>query len=584
MSRRAGIALAAGALALHLWIGFSFIRSAAPTYDEPVHLSSGYSYLVTGKYVMNIMDHPPFSEMLSAAALLAYKLKNFCAHPYFINASQYHYGDLFLYQNTVPADRMLNTARAFTFLIWTALSAFFMFFFAKKLAGFTAACCSVAVFSFLPVFISNNALVTTDAASAIFYFGAFAFGYAFSVLPPRSVAARGKKSFEVLDNKGQYFYAALAGIPAGLAMASKFSMFVLPPLIIGMWILHNLLEPKLRLSRLIWYSAVFAAVSVFTLALVYKFDLELYYEGLYVTLTKLNAGRSSFALGTYSLNGVWWYFPMALALKTPLAALLFSVAGLWAVFRRSRTVADSASGPRQASVTAFLWILLPAAFYFISALTAKVQIGFRHIMPVMPFLALSAGLGLAFIFEKGGKILKWLVLLLALSWFWLLFVTHPFYLSYFNELAGGPENGWKYMADSNYDWGQDLKPLGAGLKKLGNPPVVLSYFGVARPEYYGIKYILLPGGLSNVELDGTGEDICALKRPLLAVSATNLQGVYFPDHDVFGWLKQRKPLFTAGYSIFVYDLTGDKEGLEKLSDMFDRQGLNREAECIRSRG
>ena len=176
MSRRTGIALAAGALALHLWMGFSFIRSAAPTYDEAVHLSSGYSYLVTGKYVMNIMDHPPFSEMLSASALLVYKLQNFFAHPYFVNANPYHYGDLFLYQNAVPADRMLNTARAFTFLVWTALMAFFMFFFAKRMAGFAAACFSVAAFSFLPVFISNDALVTTDAASAIFYFGAFAFG------------------------------------------------------------------------------------------------------------------------------------------------------------------------------------------------------------------------------------------------------------------------------------------------------------------------------------------------------------------------------------------------------------------------
>ena len=60
------------------------------------------------------------------------------------------------------------------------------------------------------------------------------------------------------------------------------------------------------------------------------------------------------------------------------------------------------------------------------------------------------------------------------------------------------------MVDSNYDWGQDLKPLGSGLKELGNPPVILSYFGVARPEYYGIKYIPLTGGLANVELGGAG--------------------------------------------------------------------------------
>jgi len=572
VSRRTGIALAAGALALHLWMGFSFIRSAAPTYDETAHLSSGYACLVTGKCVMDIVGHPPFSEMLSATALLAYKLKNFCAHPYFINTQIYHYGDLFLYQNTVSAGKILNTARAFAFLVWTALSAFFIFFFARKLAGFAAACFSLAVFSFLPVFISNNALVTTDASASVFYFGAFAFGYAFSVTAPRSVIAKGKRRFKALDNKRHYLYAGLAGVAAGLAMASKFSMFVLPPLVIAMWILHNLLEPKLRLPRLVWYSSVFAAVSIFTLALVCKFDLGLYFEGLRVILTSADALRSSFALGNYSLNGVWWYFPMVLALKTPLAALLLASAGLWAVFRRSRS--------------AFLWLALPAAFYFALALATKGQIGFRHIMPVMPFLALSAGLGLDFIFKKGGKggkILKWLFVPFAFSWFWLLFITHPFYLSYFNELTGGPKNGWKYLVDSDYDWGQDLKPLGAGLKAIGNPPVILSYFGVAKPEYYGIKYFLLKGGFDNVEINGTGEDVCALKRPLLAVSATNLQGVYYPDHSVFDWLKKRNPLFTAGYSIFVYDLSGDKEGLGKLSDIFDSHGLNREADCLRSR-
>jgi hypothetical protein len=31
----------------------------------------------------------------------------------------------------------------------------------------------------------------------------------------------------------------------------------------------------------------------------------------------------------------------------------------------------------------------------------------------------------------------------------------PDFISYFNELAGGPANGWRYLADSNLDWGQN---------------------------------------------------------------------------------------------------------------------------------
>jgi hypothetical protein len=183
------------------------------------------------------------------------------------------------------------------------------------------------------------------------------------------------------------------------------------------------------------------------------------------------------------------------------------------------------------------------------------------------------------IFKKAGRTAIWLAPLMALAWLYPLYITYPFYLSYFNELAGGPENGWKYFVDSNYDWGQDLKPLAADLKAIGAPPVILSYFGVAKPEYYGIKYFPLGGGL-NVGLKGTGEDVCAMKRPLLAVSATNLQGVYDREHNVFYWLKKRKPLFTSGYSIFVYDLSGDAGGLEKLSGIFNRHGFGREAKCL----
>ena len=83
-----------------------------------------------------------------------------------------------------------------------------------------------------------------------------------------------------------------------------------------------------------------------------------------------------------------------------------------------------------------------------------------------------------------------------------------------------------------------------------------------------------------MELAGTGEDVCRMDRLLLAVSATNLQSTYYPDKHTFDWLKSRKPEFTAGYSIFLYDLTADKEGAVKLAELFDRYGMNREADCL----
>jgi hypothetical protein len=559
---RIPVLLAAAALSFHLFAGFSFIRSSAATYDETVHLSSGYSYLYTGRYVMNIMDHPPFSEMLSALPLLALKPQTFTGHPYFANFMPYHYGDLFLYQNTLSPERLLNTARAFTFAVWTALFAWFLWLFASRLESPAAAALSLAVFCFMPVFISNNALISTDAAAAVFYFGAFAFGWLFtSVKPARKDDRRGQKAGVAAGPL--VLWAALAGAVSGLALVSKFSMFVIPPLIAAFWVADNLLWPRLKFSKLLGYLLLYCAACLLVVVLVYKFDLGLYWKGLSATLNRLDTGRSSFVMGRYTLKGVWWYFPAALAVKTPLLALLGALAGTWLVFKKFRKD--------------YLWLILPPAIFFAASLTAKVQIGYRHILPVMPFVAVLAGLALARLLEARKGV--WLVCgLLALNAASVLRV-HPYYLAYFNEPAGGPANGYKLFVDSNLDWGQDLKAVGDYLKSRGSPQLILSYFGVVRPESCGIDYVPL-GVISNVELKGTGAQVCGMKEVLLAVSATNLQGTYYPDKKTFSWLKSRKPVFTAGYSIFVYDLSSDKEGLEQLAALFDRDGRNSEADCL----
>ncbi|MDO8803011.1 MAG: hypothetical protein Q7R35_01145 [Elusimicrobiota bacterium] len=566
MSKRFSIPaiLAAAALAFHLFAGFSFIRSAAATYDETVHLSSGYSYLHTGRYVMNIMDHPPFSEMLSALPLLALQPRTFTGHPYFANFMPYHYGDLFLYQNALSPERLLNTARVFTFIIWTALFAGLIWLFASRLESAAAAALSLALFCFMPVFISNDALISTDAAAAVFYFGSFALGWLFTSVKTAQKPLKGGKKKEA--GGGLLLWAALAGAASGLAMVSKFSMFIVPPLVAAFWLADNFFWPRLKISKLLGYLLIYFAACLLVLALVYRFNLGLYWAGLSATLGRLDSGRSSFIMGRHTLKGVWWYFPAALAVKTPLLALLGALAGGWLVFKNFRRD--------------YLWLVLPPAVFFAISLTVKVQIGYRHILPVMPFIAMLAGLALARLLElkKGAWLVGGLLALNAAS----VLRAHPHYLAYFNEPAGGPANGYKLFVDSNLDWGQDVKGVAAYLKSRGNPPVIFAYFGVARPESCGVDYVPL-GVVSNVELKGAGAQVCGMKDLLLAVSATNLQGTYYPDKETFSWLKSRKPVFTAGYSIFVYDLSSDKEGLEKLASLFDREGRNPEADCLYAR-
>lgn len=559
--------LAAACLAFHLYAGFAFIRSAAPTYDETVHLASGYSYLATGRYAMNVMDHPPFSEMLSALPLLALKPQAFSGHPYFAGLMPYHYGDLFLYNNTAPAERMLNLARGFTFLVWTALLALFLWLFLSRLESPAAAAFGLCAFAGLPAFISNDALVTTDAAAAVFYFGSFALGWLFTSVAPSGKQGKGKDARDVYPAGRLRLLAALAGLVSGLAMASKFSMFIVPPLVAAFWLADNYRWPRLRLPALLGYIAIYAAACLLTVALVYRFDLALYFKGLSATLSRLDQGRSSFAMGVHTLKGVWWYFPAALALKTPLIALLAAAAGAWIALKRFRKD--------------YLWLLLPPAVFFAVSLTAKVQIGYRHVLPVMPFLAALAGLALARIAASSPR-RAWLAGALAAFIPVSALTAHPHYLAYFNQLSGGPSNGYKFFVDSNLDWGQDVKTLAAWLKGRGNPPLVFSYFGVARPESYGISYAPL-GVVTNAPLSGGAADVCAMKEALLAVSATNLQSTYYADKATFEWLQERRPVFTAGHSIFLYDLTSDRDGLERLAALFDREGRNAEADCLYAR-
>lgn len=551
------LALAAAAgLAFHLWAGFSFIKASAPTYDEPVHLASGYTYLKTGRYALNIMDHPPFSEMLSALPLLLKSPETFLTHPDYERRRHYHYSDYFFYNNTVSPEGMLNPARAFGFLVWTAGFSAVIFFFCLKVHSPAAGFAGLAVYYFLPVFISNNALVTTDSAAALFYAASLLGGFLFALKAYGASPLLPKREL------------ALAAVFAGLAMASKFSMFIVPPLVAGLWVLHMLFfSPRREGGRVFLHALLYCGLSLAVLALVYRGDLPLYFEGLNATIRRLGEGRPSFALGHYSSTGVWWYFPVAFLLKNPAAFVMFLAAGLAAVFRRR--------GP------ALLWLALPFLFYFGSALTSKVQIGVRHLLPALPLAAALAGLGLVSLLSRRGGVLL-AAPAAALSLFFV-FSAHPSYLAYFSEAAGGKKNGWKYLTDSNLDWGQDLEALGARLKEEGSPPVVLSYFGVARPEYYGIKHLPL-GVITNVpeiaEVSHAG-DLCASGRRLLAVSATNLQATYYPDRYRFGWLWGREPDFAAGDSIFLYDLAGDASALEKAADLLQRSGHPREAACWR---
>ncbi|MBI5210371.1 MAG: hypothetical protein HY927_10405 [Elusimicrobia bacterium] len=545
-------AAAAAAIAVHCWMGWGMIRASAATYDEPVHLAAGYQNLVAGTYRLNAMDHPPFAEMWGALPLLVLRPSALFQHQDLLARRVYNFADAFLYKNRLPAGLMLDAGRLWCLLTWGTLLGVALMAWAYRLAGGAGLAAAAAFYAFCPTLISNAALVTTDGASATLFFVTF---WLLSAVPAEDDGLA--QGGQVLAGAGRSPLAggglpawrwAAAGAAMGLAMAAKFNMFILPGLVAVMLLARRRIEPGRSVPRP--RVVALAAAACLALALVYRFhSVGLYGQGLRATLSRLGDGRASFLFGQHSTQGWIGYFPAALLVKTPIPLLAMAVLGfgLWVRFPDARR----------------LWAGGPAVAYFVAALFSKTQIGVRHILPVYPFMILMASDGVAWAWKRSA----WARAAVAAMMVWLaasVIRVHPHHLAYFNEAAGGPANGYRCLVDSNLDWGQGLKELSGILKEMGDPPVRLCYFGVADPSYYGIRHKPF-WWVTNVDRREGVVEPGRDDRVLLAVSATNLQSTYYARKDSFEWLKTRRPLRVAGYSIFLYDLTDDPEGRAKLA-------------------
>jgi dolichyl-phosphate-mannose-protein mannosyltransferase len=520
-------------------LGYAQIRAAGPTFDEPVHLAGGYTDLVVSGYHMHATGHPPLAEMWAALPLLAFRPDIFSSSGAWLNEQIIHYGDLFLYHNRVPSQTLLDAARCWNLVTLTLLLAAALILWARRLGGAPAAWSSAAALAFCVPWLSNASLVTTDALSSVLFFAACALFAA----PRRTTAVW-----------------ALSGAVVGAALAAKFNMILLPPLA-GLTLIVEARADRARRPPAAQL-ALAAAAAALALSAAYRFvSLPLYWKDLSAMLAFLSEGRASYLLGSRSIDGVWWYFPAALLVKTPLPLLILGALGAWCAWRRPRAEAA--------------WLLLPPAGYFLAALTSKTQIGYRHLLPIYPFLCLWAGLGAAWLWKRNAEAR----VVAAAAGLWLassVVAASPSYLSYFNELARGRGEDW--LSDSNMDWGQDLPALARELAARGNPPVVLSYFGSGDPAAYGIRYVPL-AFVSKVERDGDAA-LAPGGSVLLAVSETNLVGTYYRDHAVFAWLHSRRPAAVPGGSIFLYDLTADGAARARLAAMLAALGRPGDARAL----
>ena len=177
-------------------------------------------------------------------------------------------------------------------------------------------------------------------------------------------------------------------------------------------------------------------------------------EGIIALKAHNDTGHVSFLLGNVKAGGWWYFYLVALAVKTPLPLLLSGVVGLGLL---ARDGLREASTWRMAPVVLFVIILLFASLF------SRINIGIRHVLILYPFLALAGAYALARISRAwpragsavAGLLVAWQVSTVALA--------YPDYFPYFNETVGHPE---QVLVDSDLDWGQDLRRLERRLAQL----------------------------------------------------------------------------------------------------------------------
>jgi hypothetical protein len=248
-------------------------------------------------------------------------------------------------------------------------------------------------------------------------------------------------------------------------------------------------------------------------------------------VAKNRAGHKSYLLGEVRDTGWWYFFPVALAVKTPLAFILLCAAGAFAAPRAPPGPDRRYQLEPLAIATVLLLVCIPS----------RINIGVRHVLPIYPFLAITAGVGLAWLFRSiRAAPAAALCGALLLGWHLVSSVrAHPDYLAYFNELAGDePE---RILVDSDLDSGQDLKRLADTLHARGITAVSLAYAGSATVAAHGLPPVRWLEPHQPVK-GWVAASLYSLK----------LGSLDRPGHDDFAWLERYAPVASVGKSIRLY--------------------------------
>ena len=588
-------ALGVGAVVLLLAVqgvlAVTSLVTKSVTIDESAHLPAGCTYWLKGTFGL-YHHNPPLVRLWAAApVLVAGADVDFASHwnpP--TRRDRWVFATDFMFANLRRYRHLFNVGRV-AMVVLMLVGGYLVFRWAARLFGTASGLTALALWTLSPTVLAHGRLITTDVGGTVAMLLAV---YALWRYCRRPGWGR----------------AVVAGLALGGAALCKFSALSLYPVFLLLVVCDHVLRRGTRapigIARKLGHLAVSYLVSVVVINAGYVGEGTFTPLGDYDFLSKplarevaptlppeytrqarsLTAGEWQKVLGRESVfrdtwlaavpvplpfhfvagydrqkleaeQGYWmfldgrtshtgWrhYYLLAFAYKVPVSTIALLVVAV--VF-----TALCVRGRDQWADQLFLLVPVAVTMAAMSLLT-NICIGVRYVLPMFPFLFVWVSQLVGRSPVRWRRVVPGVVVLAALGWnVREVAIIHPHYLAYFNQIAGGPGEGYRRLHDSNIDWGQDLPLVEQYVHDHPGESIGLAYFGAEWPGLFGLRYTVPP--------------FLEPKPGTYAVSANFLQGrpwsvrdqnnrrVPVPA-DAYRYFLRLDPVAKLGYSIFVYRL------------------------------